>query len=140
MPTFPPLWMSLLLALPIAAQRPARPPATPPAGDAFAKLRQQYDKDGDGKIQKAEYPRADAGFANLDRDGNGIIEAGDFTAATPRGRRAAVPMARKTDKLPKAGEMAPDFELPMLGMKDTTVKLSSFRGDRPVALIFGSYT
>jgi hypothetical protein len=40
---------------------------------------------------------------------------------------------------PKVGDLAPDFEL-----KDpegvTQVRLSDFRGKRPVALVFGSYT
>lgn len=140
MPTYLPLYMSLLLVAPLAAQRPGRAPAPPPAQDAFAKLLQQYDKNGDGKIQKAEYPRAEAGFTNLDRDGNGTIEAGDFTAPPQRGNRPAAPMGGKAERLPQPGDLAPDFELPMLGMKDTKVKLSSLRGDRPVALIFGSYT
>ena len=39
----------------------------------------------------------------------------------------------------KAGDLAPDFELKTLDGK-RTVKLSSFRGKKPVALIFGSYT
>ena len=55
--------------------------------------------------------------------------------------------AKKDDKKPrgrestqlKAGDMAPDFELKTLDGKQT-VKLSSFRGKKPVALIFGSYT
>lgn len=37
------------------------------------------------------------------------------------------------------GDEAPDFELPTLG-GGAPVRLSSFRGDRPVVLIFGSYT
>jgi hypothetical protein len=37
------------------------------------------------------------------------------------------------------GEPAPDFQLPTVDHRDT-VRLSSFRGSRPVALIFGSYT
>lgn len=40
---------------------------------------------------------------------------------------------------PKVGDLAPDFEL-----SDTTganpVRLATFRGERPVALVFGSYT
>jgi hypothetical protein len=40
---------------------------------------------------------------------------------------------------PKIGDLAPDFEL-----RDptgaATVRLSDFRGKRPVALVFGSYT
>ncbi len=37
------------------------------------------------------------------------------------------------------GDAAPDFELPTLDRRET-VRLSSFRGSRPVALVFGSYT
>ena len=37
------------------------------------------------------------------------------------------------------GDMAPDFRLPTLDRKDT-VQLASFRGSRPVVLVFGSYT
>ncbi|MBM4031483.1 MAG: hypothetical protein FJ291_06810 [Planctomycetes bacterium] len=39
----------------------------------------------------------------------------------------------------KVGEPAPDFELARLG-GEGKVKLSAFKGDRPVVLIFGSYT
>ena len=68
--------------------------------------------------------------------------------------------------MPQAGEMAPDFDLPVVGsLKETkkgkkankksskksgqtgkkkkvgkTIRLSSFKGKKPVALIFGSYT
>lgn len=41
------------------------------------------------------------------------------------------------------GEPAPDFDLPRLGAERAageTVSLSRHFGDRPVALIFGSYT
>ena len=42
-------------------------------------------------------------------------------------------------KAPQAGDMAPDFEL-----SDSdglhSIRLSSFRGHKPVALIFGSFT
>lgn len=37
------------------------------------------------------------------------------------------------------GDPAPDFRLPTLDHK-ATVQLSSFRGVRPVVLVFGSYT
>ncbi len=40
---------------------------------------------------------------------------------------------------PKEGEIPPDFTLKQLG-SDNTVQLSSFRDQRPVALVFGSYT
>jgi len=39
----------------------------------------------------------------------------------------------------REGSPAPDFELKTIDGKKT-VRLSSFRGTRPVALIFGSYT
>jgi hypothetical protein len=39
----------------------------------------------------------------------------------------------------KPGDLAPDFLLPTLDRKNT-VQLSSYRGSRPVVLVFGSYT
>ena len=39
----------------------------------------------------------------------------------------------------KAGDPAPDFRL-QTHDKTSLVQLSSFRGDRPVVLVFGSYT
>lgn len=39
----------------------------------------------------------------------------------------------------KVGEMAPDFSLSTADKK-SRVQLSSFRGQKPVVLIFGSYT
>ena len=40
---------------------------------------------------------------------------------------------------PKAGDPAPDFTLSDITGKDS-ITLSDFRGKKPVALIFGSYT
>jgi hypothetical protein len=39
----------------------------------------------------------------------------------------------------RVGDQAPDFELPILD-RSRQVRLSAFRGDRPVVLVFGSYT
>jgi hypothetical protein len=39
----------------------------------------------------------------------------------------------------RIGDDAPDFELPLLD-RTRNVTLSAFRGDRPVVLVFGSYT
>lgn len=39
-----------------------------------------------------------------------------------------------------AGDIAFDFNLRVLNQPDDRVRLSSFAGSRPVALIFGSYT
>ena len=46
-------------------------------------------------------------------------------------------LARKGDLEP--GDPAPDFTLPLLD-RSARVTLSSFRGQRPVVLVFGSYT
>ncbi len=43
-------------------------------------------------------------------------------------------------RAPNVGDVAADFELPVLGDPEHTVRLSSFRDTRPVAIIFGSYT
>jgi hypothetical protein len=51
-----------------------------------------------------------------------------------RGRRDS----RREGKL-KVGDEAADFELKRLGAEGS-VKLSSFKGKRPVVLVFGSYT
>jgi peroxiredoxin len=42
-------------------------------------------------------------------------------------------------KAPRAGDMAPDFTLSDVMGKES-VRLSDFRGQKPVALVFGSYT
>ena len=42
-------------------------------------------------------------------------------------------------KPPKVGDLAPDFELREPSGR-TVVRLSDFRGNRPVALVFGSCT
>lgn len=137
---------ALALCLPAAAQRPTERPAQPQraaargiGAEALQLLLAKYDADKDGRITRKEYPRTDEAFANLDRDRDGAIDAKDLDVAPQR--PAAQAQARRAEaKLPKVGDPAPDFALPMLGMKDTEVKLSSFAGDRPVALIFGSYT
>ncbi len=42
---------------------------------------------------------------------------------------------------PRPGEDAPDFELAMLGGDaEDKIRLSDFKGKKPVVLVFGSYT
>ena len=125
---------------PMRVTAPAQRANVPLGPEVLSKLLQQYDKDKDGKIQKDEYPRTAEAFANLDRDHNGVVDAADFEVGPPRGARHDPRGPEAKDKLPKVGSLAPDFDLPVLGSKDTTVKLSSLRGKQPVALIFGSYT
>jgi hypothetical protein len=43
-------------------------------------------------------------------------------------------------RAPRVGGHALDFDLPLLSDRARSVRLSSFHGKRPVALIFGSYT
>jgi hypothetical protein len=64
-----------------------------------------------------------------------------FTAAMEPERRDALLqfIAERETLAPAVGADAPDFELPRLGAGDQ-VRLSTFRGRKPVALIFGSYT
>ncbi len=48
-------------------------------------------------------------------------------------------LAERETLAPAIGAEAPDFTLPRLDSTEQ-VRLSSFRGSKPVALIFGSYT
>ena len=75
------------------------------------------------------------------------LSPGDFArmtawmASLPEAERASMMqfIAARETKAPAVGAVAPDFDLPLLG-SSVRVRLSSFAGIRPVALIFGSYT
>lgn len=55
-------------------------------------------------------------------------------------RKEALARQKQLDtQAPKAGDPAPDFELSDSDGQNP-VRLSSFRGQKPVALLFGSYT
>ena len=55
-------------------------------------------------------------------------------------RKKLIKRQKGLDQLaPRAGDMAPDFTLQNIAGTET-ITLSSFRGQKPVALIFGSYT
>ena len=82
------------------------------------------DGDRDGALTRTEL---DALFARLDSDGDGRIAGVEFGIDD---------MARG----PVVGNEAPDFDLPRVDDPARTVRLAAFRGERPVALIFGSYT
>ena len=134
-------WISLSLLLTATATAlPAQGSRKAGAETALASLLARYDTNRDGAVQKAEYPRGDRGFAHLDRDGDGDVDAADFASRPARGALQKLRQSLQAPKLPQVGDMAPDFELPMVGMKDTKVRLSKLRGERPVALVFGSIT
>ena len=48
-------------------------------------------------------------------------------------------LAKYDAHAPNAGDLAPDFELRDVG-GEHSIRLSDFRGRRPVALVFGSFT
>jgi hypothetical protein len=61
-------------------------------------------------------------------------------AKTFKNMRDAREWHKRYDSLaPKAGDIAPDFELRDAG-GENPVRLSQFQGQKPVALIFGSFT
>lgn len=54
-------------------------------------------------------------------------------------RQAMEAVVLRDEMGPHAGDVPPDFNLKRMG-SDERVQLSSFKDERPVALIFGSYT
>jgi hypothetical protein len=68
---------------------------------------------------------------------------GGVMARTPMPLLLALPFetmwTRARSGALEPGDPAPDFHLPTLD-HSSAVRLSSFRGDRPVVLVFGSYT
>lgn len=71
---------------------------------------------------------------------NILAELFDDVRFVAQHRRKYVRLQRDLDRLaPKAGELAPDFQLSDV-TGETSVRLSDFCGQKPVALVFGSYT
>ncbi len=54
-------------------------------------------------------------------------------------RQAMEAVVQRDEMGPNVGDVPPDFSLKLVGSEER-VKLSSFKGQKPVALIFGSYT
>ena len=115
----------------------------------FAAAVQASDKDKDGKIQLPEVARI---FGQLDADKSSDLKGDEISGTRGRGNRGGRNRGggnrgnRPLEAgVPRVGEAAPDFDLPLVdqvkGAKsEATIKLSSFAGKKPVALIFGSYT
>lgn len=116
-------------------------------------LTQRYDANGDGRITRKEYTRDREHWERLDVDGDGFLTQEEIEGR----RRPKGSLQGKTPKAPEVGDKAPGFKLevvpppepeseleaPTKGKKKDKkeyVKLSSFKGKKPVALIFGSYT
>jgi hypothetical protein len=135
---------ALACALAACASSPTEAVADPNSPDnveLWAFVRARYDADEDGRIARSEYGRDEEHWSRLDKDGDGFVVAGEVAIAPsgPSGRPAGEPSFDEGDA-PQVGEWAPDFELEELGGNGKRVHLASYRGKKPVALIFGSYT
>ncbi len=144
-----------------ADDSPARPTAGddvsrrgPPRGEPNAAPRPDdadptamfrlLDRNRDGQLSQRELDNAVELLSTIDRNGDDSIDRQEIAQATRRGGRPGeiiTPAARGeriSDSL-EVGDEAPDFSLPdPTGKRD--VKLSSFRGKRPVVLVFSSFT
>jgi hypothetical protein len=111
-------------------------------------LFKSIDKNSDGRIAAEEWQAvfaktvAEKGFLN-EQDLLQLIHLPGVQKAERQSRSKGLEsFLEKQSRLPKPpglGEMAPDFSLASPdGLK--SVKLSSFRGKRPVVLIFGNYS
>ncbi len=100
-------------------------------------LRAKYDADADGRIARGEYRRGAEAFGRLDADGDGLVSAADF-APEWSGRPRIEGTFVYGEGGPELGDPAPDFRL--RSTAGETVELASFRGVKPVALVFGSFT
>jgi hypothetical protein len=141
-------WLSAALAGAVGPPRPASPV------DRFLA---RYDTNKDGQISRAEAPEAMRNaFGRIDANKDGRLSRAElarfedrlarFLGDRPAGKggrpgEVITPAAqgeRQPDRL-KVGDRAPDFTLPLVKGQGT-VTLSSFKGKRPVVLIFASYT
>jgi hypothetical protein len=98
-------------------------------------LMRLMDLDNDGKLSGGEYMKF---FVDADQDKDGSITQKEMMELMSKIRRETREQNQETGG-PSVGQMAPDFTLRTLD-GDRTVKLSDFRGKKPVVLVFGSYT
>ena len=103
---------------------------------AWGYLSEKYDQNNDGKIDKSEYERSGETYSRLDANKDGVLTKDDWSG----GRRRTSRRGEPGSSAPRAGQKAPDFELSQVRDPDSNVRLSSFAGKKPVALIFGSCT
>lgn len=106
--------------------------------DVFKFLAEKYDANDDGELSKEEYDRSEEAFKRFDTNKDGVLTAADWSGGNARmrgGRRR-----NQSDAAPAVGDVAPDFTLTHIEDEEKQVQLSSFAGEKPVALIFGSCT
>ena len=110
------------------------------ADSTWEYLARLYDADSDGQIVRAEYPRSDTYWASLDTSADGVITQEEIESRRPFWREAGRERP-PAPAYPGVGELAPVFDLAVLDDPEgRSVRLDSFRGNKPVALVFGSYT
>jgi hypothetical protein len=129
--------------------------AAPPARDwpVLDRFFARFDRNNDGFIDRAEFPQPMRRmFARLDTNDDGKLSREELKPAESRLARflanqggqpgevntPAAKGERHKDQL-EVGDVAPDFSLPRV-KGEGEVKLSDFKGKRPVVLIFASYT
>ncbi|MBX9677175.1 MAG: EF-hand domain-containing protein [Gemmataceae bacterium] len=111
------------------------------------------DKDGDGKISREEWEAAYEGLASK-KGGVQVADLQAFLFPAPKNAGKGKKGGPSKEVLikafldgdagspfegPKVGETAPDFVLPTYDRKKK-IALTDFRRDRPVVLVFGSFT
>ena len=105
-----------------------RPEQPQPGANIARMLMRMIDLNEDKWISIEEYNKF---FANLDQNKDGFVNEKEITDFMKK--------KQKDESGPAVGEEAPDFEMRTLE-GDKVVKLSDFRGKKPVVLVFGSYT
>ena len=131
---------------PVRSNETTNPDARPEqsADDQPALTFRFFDRNRNGAISREEIENAVSLFDKLDRNEDGQLDRQELTQATRRGGRPGeiITPAAKGERIKdtlEVGDDAPDFTLPTPDGK-TEVKLSSFRGKRPVVLVFTSFT
>ena len=100
-------------------------------------LMRLMDMDSDGEVTGGEYMKF---FAKADQDGNGSIDQKELIILINKERQERVAAARRQEVGgPDVGQKAPDFNLRRLH-GEGSVKLSDVIGEKPIVLVFGSYT
>jgi hypothetical protein len=124
----------LVLALAVGVSFAEETGSSP--GDRFL---QRFDEDKDGKVSKDEFPGRDERFDRVDENQDGFIEKSEINKRPPGGGGRPPGLPAREDKGPKVGDVAPSFKLASLDGKEE-FELKTFKGARPVVLLFGSYT
>lgn len=131
--------LSFLLLAGCAGVRPRRVEFDP--GQVWEFLSARYDADHDGHVRSSEYTRGAEAFRRLDADGDGVVTRLDFAPefdGRPRGPWKDFSEFVYGEGGPEVGDPAPSIAL-----ESTTgerIELAAFRGQKPVVLVFGSFT